>query len=256
MSKRIPAIMNLFESQEFWTVAQMSNELGVSQMTIRRDFDELEARKLIRRLHGGAVAVKTQNNEPFYDDRANAFVEEKRKIALVASKMIRDNSVIAIDSGSTCFELVKLIQKRRLTVVTNSFRGIGGLLFSDNIKVVVPCGILRSHEGSISGPDAVSYLSKLHVDQFFMGVGGIDSNAGFTDYSLDDVAVKKMIISNASEVITLADSSKFNRVTFANICQATEVDKLICEIRPVGKLNDYLQRSGVEVIISDVMEEI
>lgn len=255
MSRRYSAILKLFETQEFWSVAQLASVLDVSPMTIRRDLDAMEQKKLVRRLHGGAVAIRTQNNEPFYMDRASVQVDEKKLIAISASTLIQDNSVIAIDSGSTCFELVKLIQNRNITVVTNSFRVMEGLLNSDSVKVIVPCGNLRSHEGAISGSDAVEYLSKLHVDQFFMGIGGLDVNAGLTDYSLEDVAVKKMIISNASQVVVLADSSKFNRVTFARICPAQDIDIIISESRPTGKINEYLQRSGVEIMTPATREE-
>lgn len=255
MSKRFSQIIKLFEEQEFWSVNQLAETLGVSLMTVRRDLDEMEEKKLIKRHHGGAVAIKTQNNEPFYVDRANVQVNEKRVIATLAATLVKDNTVIAIDSGSSCFELVKLIKDRKLTVVTNSFRVMEGLLYSDNVKVIVPCGILRANEGSISGPDTVEFLSKFHVDQFFMGVGGIESNSGLTDYSIEDVAVKKMIISNASSVISLADSTKFNRVTFAQIGPASDTDILISERKPDGKLLEYLQRSGVKIIFPERKEE-
>lgn len=255
MSKRVTQILKLFEEQDFLSVQKLSELLGVSPMTIRRDLDEMENRKLVRRLHGGVIAIKTQNNEPKYLERASIQVEEKKRIAKEASKLIVDNSVIAIDSGSTCLELVKLLKDRKLTVVTTSFRVMEGLLYSDGVKVVVPCGTLRPHEGAIMGPETVDYLSKLHIDQFFMGIGGVDSNADITDYSLEDVAVKKMLISNSSKVIMLADSSKFNRVTFVRICSASDIDILITEENPVGKLNEYLQRSGVSIITPEVEEE-
>ena len=255
MGRRFTQIMQLFQEQDFWTVNQLAEKLNVSLMTIRRDLDEMESKKLIRRLHGGAVAIKTQNNEPFYSDRANAQVNEKKAIAKEAVSLIKDNTVIAIDSGSTCLELVHLIKDRKLTVVTNSFRVMEAFLYSDTIKVIVPCGTLRSQEGAISGPDTVDFLAKLHVDQFFMGIGGVESNSGLTDYSIEDVAVKKRIIANASSVITLADSTKFNRVTFASIGNASDTDILISDRKPDGKLLDYLQRCGVKIIYPDNKEE-
>lgn len=248
MNKRFSQILKLLDGEEFMSVAMLSDALKVSTMTIRRDLDEMEKRNLVQRLHGGATAIRTQNNEPFYKDRAAIQVEEKKAIAEIANGLIRDNAIIAVDSGSTCFELVKLLHSRTITVVTNSFPVMEGLLYSSSVKVIVPCGSLRSFEGAISGSDTVEYLSKLHVDQFFMGVGGLDANAGATDYSLEDTAVKKMIISNASEVIVLADSTKFNRVTFTNICPLSDIDVLVSNVKPVGKLYDNFQRSGVKII--------
>ena len=255
MGKRYSQILRLLDNQEFMSVSQLSQILEVSPMTIRRDLDEMESKKLIRRLHGGAAAIKTQNNEPFYRDRAVVQVDEKRLIAQIANDHVHDNSIIAVDSGSTCFELVKLLQNRPITVVTNSFPVMEGLLYSNTVKVIVPCGNLRSHEGAISGSDTIEYLSKLHVDQFFMGVGGIDSNAGITDYNIEDAAVKRIIISNASKVIVLADSSKYNRVTFANICPVSELDILVSDSKPAGKLYENLQRSGVQIITPSEAKE-
>lgn len=256
MNKRFSLILKLLDNQEFMSVSMLSESLGVSPMTVRRDLAEMEEKNLVQRIHGGATAIRTQNNEPFYKDRAAIQVEEKKAIAVIANGLIRDNAIIAVDSGSTCFELVKLLHDRNITVVTNSFPVMEGLLYSKNVKVIVPCGNLRSFEGAISGSDTVDYLSKLHVDQFFMGVGGLDTGAGVTDYNLEDTAVKKMIISNASEVIVLADSSKFNRVTFANICPLSEIDVLVSNARPVGKLYENFQRSGVKIITpSDTKED-
>lgn len=255
MGKRYSQILKLLENQEFMSVSQLSQTLEVSPMTIRRDLDEMESKKLIRRLHGGAAAIKTQINEPFYKDRAAIQVEEKKLIAGIANDFVQDNSIIAVDSGSTCFELVKLLHDRPITVVTNSFPVMEGLLYSNTVKIIVPCGNLRPHEGAISGSDTIEYLSKLHVDQFFMGVGGIDSNAGITDYNLDDAAVKRMIISNASKVVVLADSSKYNRVTFANICPVSDIDVLISDSKPTGKLYENLQRSGVRIVTSSESKE-
>ncbi len=256
MGKRYSQILKLLENQEFMSVSQLSDATGVSPMTIRRDLNEMDSKKLIRRMHGGAAAIKTQNNEPFYKDRAIVQVEEKKTIAQIANSLVRDNSIIAVDSGSTCFELVKLLQGRSITVVTNSLPVMEGLLYSDTVKIIVPCGNLRSHEGAISGSDTIEYLSKLHVDQFFMGVGGIDSNAGITDYNIEDAAVKRIIISNASKVIVLADSSKYNRVTFANICPVSEIDILVSDSKPAGRLYENLQRSDVQIVTpSDAKED-
>lgn len=248
MNNRFSLILKLLDKEEFMSVSALSNALNVSPMTIRRDLSEMEEKKLVHRVHGGAAAIRTQNNEPFYKDRAAVQVEEKKAIAQIANDLIRDNAIVAVDSGSTCFELVKLLVERNITVVTNSFPVMEGLLNSKTVKVIVPCGTLRTFEGSISGSDTIDYLSKLHVDQFFMGVGGLDVRAGVTDYNLEDTAVKKMIISNASEVIVLADSMKFNRITFANICPLSEIDVLISDKKPTGKLYENFQRSGVKII--------
>ena len=248
LNRRLDEIIRLFGDKGFATVSQLAEALDVSPMTIRRDLAVLEGKNLIRRTHGGAVLVRTLTSEPVYSDRASINVEAKERIAESASSLVEENMVIAIDTGSTCFSIMPFLSTENLTIVTTSFRVMAYCMNHSNIRVIVPGGVLRPHEGSICGSDAIEFLSKLHVDLFFMGIGGVDKDSGYTDYSLDDIAIKKTILGNAARTAVLADSSKVGRITFGHICDLGQTDYFITDHEPGQGLADSFSKAGVEVI--------
>jgi DeoR/GlpR family transcriptional regulator of sugar metabolism len=245
-SGRQQAILNILKDHGFASVTGLSSHFDVSEMTIRRDLRFLEDHSRARRVHGGVVPAA--EGEPVFDERAANLVEEKRIIADMAAKMVRDNSVIALDTGSTALSLVQRLTGRdNLTIITTNIHIMTACLQHPNLKVIVPGGVLRPYEGSLAGTNTVEFLSSCHVDQFFMGIGGIDVNAGVTEYSLEDIAVKRVLAVNAGQVIVLADSSKFGKVTCGFICSLDAVDMIISNKAPGGEYIKIFNRLNVPV---------
>ncbi|MDR2747891.1 MAG: DeoR/GlpR family DNA-binding transcription regulator [Treponema sp.] len=245
---RQQAILDILKDHDFASVTGLSSYFEVSEMTIRRDLCFLEDQNTVRRVHGGAVLAADKEQEPVFDERAASLVEEKRIIADMAAKMVGDNSVVALDTGSTALSLVQRLTARdNLTVITTNIHIMTACLRHPNLKVIVPGGVLRSYEGSLTGTNTVEFLSSCHVDQFFMGVGGIDAEAGVTEYSLEDIAVKRALAANAGQVIVLADSSKFGKVTCGFICPLDAVDMIISNKAPGGEYIKIFNRLNVPV---------
>jgi DeoR/GlpR family transcriptional regulator of sugar metabolism len=249
MNERRIDILKILEQNGFASVSLLAESLGVSDMTIRRDFDYLEEKKKLRRVHGGAVPVESCYQEPAFEQRAGKLVEEKREVARIASSLVNPGSTIALDSGSTAVELVKFLSDMpNLTIVTSSIHIMNLCLNHPNIQVIVPPGRLRPHEGSLVGGETVEYLQTIHVDQFFMGVGGIDSKAGITEYNMEDIAVKKALVSNAKQTVVLADVSKFNKITFSKICELDMVDCLVTNGPMPKNLQEVFKELGTMVL--------
>lgn len=240
------AILDILKDHGFASVTGLSSHFDVSEMTIRRDLRFLEDQSAARRVHGGVVPANEQ--EPVFDERAASLVEEKRIIADMAARIVKDNSVIALDTGSTALSLVQRLSSRdNLTIITTNIHIMMACLRHPNLKVIVPGGVLRSYEGSLAGTNTVEFLSSCHVDQFFMGVGGIDVEAGVTEYSLEDIAVKRALAANAGQVIVLADSSKFGKVTCGFICPLDAVDMVISNRAPGGEYIKIFNRLNIPV---------
>ena len=248
-------LLSLFEEKDYYSVSELARKLSVSEMTIRRYLNDLADRKLINRTHGGAARIKTLNCEPVFKEREEFAPREKREIARAAASLVQDGQIIAIDTGTTCSFIPQFLSDKKITVVTNSLRVMSECVAKENIKLLIPPGIMRSHEGSIYGTETVDYLSRFHFDVFFMGVGGIDENAGLTDYSLEDVSVKQTLIRNSLTLVTLADSSKINRITFAKISNLDEMDILITNRKLSAAMNDCLDKADVRVILAAMEEE-
>lgn len=249
MNERRVNILSILEKNGFASVTLLAESLGVSDMTIRRDLDYLEEKKKVRRVHGGAVCVENCNREPAFEQRVSNLVEEKKNIARIAATLVEEETTIALDCGSTALELVKcLVDIPQLTIITSSIHIMNLCLNYPNLHVLVPPGHLRPHEGSLVGSETVEFLRSIHVDQFFMGVGGIDSKAGITEYNMDDIAVKKALAANAKQLIVLADASKFNKITFAKICDLDLIDCLVTNSTIPKNLQDIFNDLGTMVL--------
>ncbi len=244
-------ILKQIENQGEVRISDLAVALEVSEMTIRRLLTELEDEGLIKKVHGGAVGSQGRGYEPPYILRATRSVDLKMKIASAATQLIDDGDCIAIDVGSTMAELANNLQnKHNLTIMTPSLRIANTLINRQDIRVILPGGIVRPGEASLVGELVRQAFNTLFVDKLFLAVGCIDAEKGFTEYNLDDVLVKQVMISNAKEVIVLADSTKFGHVAFAQIATFTQVDKLITDKEPPETIQKKLIDAGVEVIIA------
>jgi DeoR/GlpR family transcriptional regulator of sugar metabolism len=245
-------ILKEIERQGEVRVTDLAVALGVSEMTIRRMLTELENENLIRKVHGGAVSGQGRGYEPPYVLRATRSTDLKIKIGSAAAQLVEDGDCIAIDVGSTTAELAKKLQsKHNLTIMTPSLRIANILINNKDIRLILPGGIIRLGEESLVGDLVRQAFNGLFVDKLFLAVGCIDVDKGFTEYNIDDVLVKKIMISSAKEVIVLADSTKFGHVAFAQIASFNEVDKLVTDVEPSDNILKKLTDNGVKVIIAD-----
>ncbi len=247
-------ILERIEEKGTVFVSDLVKTLKVSEMTVRRDLAELENMGLVRRNYGKATSARGRSFEPTYQVRILDHTEEKAILGKAAADFILDGDSIALDVGSTLFEVAKnVLTKQNLTVVTTNLHIAYYLLGHSSARIIVPGGILRKDEGSLVGNITESALKDFFVDRFFMGVGGIDAKAGFTDFNLEDSNVKKLMIRNAKEVIVVADSSKFGKIAFTHISDFKYISRLITDKLPPSALLKRLQDEGVEITLAKEM---
>jgi DeoR/GlpR family transcriptional regulator of sugar metabolism len=188
-------------------------------------------------------------DEPEYSARQEQSVSDKRLVASVAATLVRDSSTIALDCGTTAYELCRfLLERTNLTIVTTSVRIMELCIGHPNLMVVVPGGNLRPKEGSLVGCKTAEFLSEIFVDQFFLGIGAINLNAGITEYSAEDTDIKKILVRNAKEVIGLSDSSKLNKVSFSRVCGISDLDVLVINGKIDEILHGELEKGGVRLL--------
>lgn len=200
------------------TVEAMTLELGVSSPTIRADLSRLEERGLLRRTHGGAIAVGSTLYEPPYAERAVLRQAEKRAIAEAAVALVQEGETLLLDAGTTCHEIaLRLKEFRRLTVVTNSLVSAQVLAENDGLEVVVVGGTLQSRRRATLGALAARLLEAVQCDRAFVGVSGIDVSAGLTVVDFDAAQIKRKMLEKSKQPIIVADSGKIGQVAFACI---------------------------------------
>jgi len=243
-------IIEQIEQRGSIDVIELSKALDVSEMTIRRDLNELEKVGLVRRIHGGAISARGRSYEPPLSLRSNANKLTKQWIGGYAAEMISEGDSIALDVGSTTYEIaVNLEETRNITIITPSIP-IASLFFGrSDVRLILPGGIVRPDETSMIGNLAHRNLELLYVDRLFLGVGAVDSRAGLTEYNMDDASVKQVMIKNAKEAVLVADSSKFEKIAFAFVAPFSAIHHFITDKEPPKNLLNAIKACNVIVHI-------
>jgi DeoR/GlpR family transcriptional regulator of sugar metabolism len=253
---RVPAvtrrtqILDVVARDGFVAVSRISESLGVSEMTVRRDLEVLQEQGLVDRTFGGAVRRAVyEANEPAFDRRRRVNSEAKTAIAKAAAALVNPRETIGIDVGTTALALAEELSTRSdIRVFTNNLRAAMHLSAGGS-PVYVPGGQVREAEMSIVGAAAVAQLKTYFLDCVFIGVSGL-TEAGFYDYSIEDTEVKRTFIEQAEKVVVLCDSTKFNRRSLALVSEIADIDVLITNEPLPPHLASTFKLADVRIIVA------
>jgi DeoR family transcriptional regulator of aga operon len=228
-AERMGAILERLSADGSVSVADIATELDVSAATVRRDLRLLEDQRLLGRTHGGAVPQGVLYELPLRYKSARQH-QQKLRIAREAASRVADGWAIGLTGGTTTTEVARvLVERRRLTVVTNALNIASELAVRPNLKLVVTGGVARPESYELVGPIAEASLEGLNLDMVFLAVDGISSGAGLTTHHEIEAGTNHALLQRARHVTVVADSSKIGRVAFARICPMAEVDELITD---------------------------
>ena len=214
-SKRKQLILEKVTKDKFVSLEYLVQALNTSESTVRRDLDELESERKLRRVHGGAESLHFLQEEESNQEKSIKNIQEKTKIAQKAASLIQEYDVIFIDAGTTNELLVNELHDPSVTVVTNSIHHATKLV-ERNIPTVIIGGIVkRSTDASIGGV-ALNQIGQLNFDKAFIGMNGIDDGF-FTTPDMEEGAVKRAILENAKRTYVLADATKLGQTSFAKV---------------------------------------
>jgi DeoR/GlpR family transcriptional regulator of sugar metabolism len=211
------------------TISDLSRRLSVSEMTIRRDLDQLETEGLLHRTHGGAVRAYSSSFEPPFTMRAHLNTEAKRTIAASVAEQLTDGQTLILDGGTTGTAIAEAIAGRDLTVCALNLRVAEILVAAPGTRVMVPGGFIRHGELSISGPAAERTLGDHRFDTYVMTVSAIDVTTGMTEWNVDDAAIKRSALAASARCVVACDSSKFGRTAFARIAGLDAADLIVTD---------------------------
>lgn len=213
-------------------VADLVRELGVSDMTVRRDLELLQERRLLEKVHGGATSISRSTLfEPSFDTKSGLRRAEKEAIAEAAASRVEPRMAIAISAGSTTYALARrLIDVVGLTVVTNAVR-IAEVLHEQgrSDQTIILTGGVRTPSDALVGPFAVAALRTVHVDMAFIGVHGMDVHTGYTSPNLLEAETDRVLIEASRRLVVVADSSKWGVVGLSSIAAISQADVLITD---------------------------
>ena len=250
--ERQQAILEGLRHQGKVTVEELRRRFKVSPPTIRTDLTRLEEQGLLRRTHGGAIAIGNTLYEPPFAERAVLRLDEKRAIALAAVSFVHEDETILLDAGTTCHEIALLLREfNRLTVITNSLAIAQTLTENDGIEVVLIGGTLQPRRRATLGPLAAHFLDPIHCDRAFLGMSGVHPTAGFSVIDFDAADIKRKMIAKSRQSIAVADSSKIGQIAFACVAPLSAVSLLITDSGLLHEDRVALEETGLRLHLAE-----
>jgi len=225
----------------------LSEQLNVSDDTIRRDIKEMATEGKIIRVHGGAVSKSFVT--PFNADHIVYAVAAKAHIARKALSLIKNSMVILTEGGTTMLELAKAIPTTlKATFITISPQVAITLAQHESLDVIGIGGKLTKNANLHIGASVVNQLAGLKADLCILGANAFSSEEGLTDLDWEVVQVKKALIRSAKKVAVISISEKLNTVKWLNICPANQVDYLITELDPTDQLLSPFTQKNIKIL--------
>jgi DeoR family transcriptional regulator of aga operon len=248
-TERQNQIVDLLMRNERLTVNDICKIFSVSEATARRDLDMLAEKRLLQRVHGGAIPVHRATPEAPILDRHQEQAEEKKRIGRGAAELVKDGETIFLGSGTTVLEVAKNLRGRRdLTVITNSLPVINLLSGLPNISMIVLGGMLRDSELSFIGHITEQALAEVRADTVIIGIRGLSLEAGMTNDYLPETLTDRTILSIGGKVIVAADHTKCDMVSTAFLAPLTSLNILVTDDKTDPDFIIALQHRGIRVI--------
>ena len=240
---RTNQILELLVKEKKLDVAELSAHLGVSQVTVRKDLDAMEAQGLITREHGSAVLSSTDDIK----GRLAYHYEEKRRIALRAAELVKDGDTIMIESGSCCALLAASLRSG-ITLITNSAFIADYIRRSSDFQIILLGGIYQQDAQVMVGPMVRQCAENFWVDRFFIGVDGWSERTDFTNQDQMRAQAVRDMAGQADQVIVLTESDKFSRHGTVPLNLKDRVKTVITDQKIAEQVMTALADRGIEVL--------
>ena len=241
-------ILSLIRTKGKVRVAELSKRYGISEVSIRRDLEQLELSGHLSRVHGGAVGINKLYVNMDLAERHKTNSVSKKRLAKALAALIEDNDTIMMNSGTTLSYVLHAIQgKKNVTIVTNSIQNAMEASLFPSFNVILLGGEFDSKYQFTHGEDALSGLDNYHATKCILSVDGISSDAGYTLYYSHEAALARKMIECSGQLIVTADSTKISKCAFAKIADVKSGDILVTNND--GDREELARLSGLGVTV-------
>ncbi|HFA50617.1 MAG TPA: DeoR/GlpR transcriptional regulator [Bacteroidetes bacterium] len=250
MDKRHKQILEILKEKRQVKVKDLSESLNTSEVTIRKDLKLLETNRLLFRNHGGASLDNPYVNDRSVNEKEFIHASEKSAIGREAAKIIAKDQFIMIASGTTVLAFAKYINPlKKLTVVTSALNVAIELLKKPTVEVLQLGGYIRPSSCSVIGHYSEMILKETACSKLFLSVDGIDLDYGLSTTNTLEAHLNLKMIDSATEVVVLADSSKFGKKSFGRICGIEQVDHIFTDKNIAPEYLKKMKSLGVKVTV-------
>lgn len=246
MNKRHTKIIEIVSQQQKIEVNELSNILGTSKVTIRKDLDYLSNKGILQRERGYAV-LKSPDDINY---RMAFHYVDKQKIAEMATELVEEGETIIVESGSTCVLFVEhlLLKKRNITIITNSIYIANCVNDKPSIDVILLGGNYQKHTQAVTGPMTKECIQNFHVDKIFIGTDGFIKEIGFTGLDLNRADTVKNMVAQANHTYILTESEKFQHAGVVPFLKTEDVYQVITDQNISPDIMNHLTAKGVKVL--------
>lgn len=248
--ERRRAILEILNREGRVLVLDLAKRFETSQVTIRKDLEELHAHGVIHRTHGGALPAREGALEdPTLREKEKLHRKEKLRIAEAAARLVQEGQVVILDSGTTTTAIARALRHfQNLTIVTNAVN-IAAELSGTAVEVILTGGTLRKNSFSLVGPIAEETLHRLNADLLFLGVDGFDVHYGLSTPNLLEAKVNRVMVEVAKRTVAACDSSKFGRRSLSLIAPPQALHEVITDRGAPKSDVKALKKAGIEVTL-------
>jgi DeoR/GlpR family transcriptional regulator of sugar metabolism len=243
-------ILERVSEQQSIHIGELAQELGVSEMTIRRDVARLERDGFLRRTYGGATAHVTRSLELAFNARALQHAGSKRLIGMAAAELVRDASTMFVGIGTTTEQFAYFLPARQdLMVITGSIP-IASLLGTRSPRVVVLGGSVRRDELSCIGPVAAATVRRYHADVAVLGAAGLSVRHGVSELNDEEAEIQRLMAQHSDTLVVIADSTKLGCTAPVRVTGAERIDTLVTDDGAPPEELERFRAAGTHVVIA------
>ncbi len=254
MSKRDEQIIELVHKYGELSVQELSDLLGISPSTVRRDLVSVGDHRFIERTHGGVTLATVIKYNNLCVNRVAIDPREIRSIASRAAEMIHPGDVVGLSGGEICTYLAYLLRmKEDITVVTNAINVAVELVCLPGIQVRLTGGRLNSGSFELTGKSLEPSLEGVHIQKFFLGTDGLSLDYGVTAHDEAEATASRDMMTHTATNIVLADSRKFKITSFAQVAPLTEFQTIITTELVTQSIQNEFKKTGLEIIVAPLL---
>lgn len=247
-------ILDIIEQRGFARVAQLSQYLGISEVTVRSDLDHLAANNAVQRVHGGAISgLRSTALERNFELSLLTAADEKRRIGRLAASIVKSNQAVILDVGTTTTATARALADREdienVVVITNAINiALEFERVIPRFTVIVTGGTLRPAQHSLVDPLADAVLDRVRADIAFVGCTGVDVQSGITNANVPEADMKRRMLGMAQRAIVVADSSKLGVTQLSRVVPITSVHTLVTGTEASLDKQEELRGAGLEIM--------
>lgn len=252
---RIEQICAIVRDKERVVVSELSRQFHVTEETIRRDLEKLEAQGLVTRTFGGAILNgRNASARTSYAQRTQMYVSEKKAIARITAGLIpKHRCVIGADSSSTVFETICLLKGQENLLLLTYAANILQELVDADMRIMSTGGLFNKESHSFMGVITRNTIQAYNTDILLISCKGLSIEGGLYDSDENEADIKQLMATKAAKIILLVDHSKFDNVAFAKLMDLEDIDVLVTDRLPSNLWMETLTTAGVQVLCPEIV---